>query len=77
MNQTHVIERAFQLAQESRACLKVADIYQALAGEGYTISDLIHLEGWSIREQLRARIRAKIKVDLRSTSTKQKLESSV
>lgn len=59
MNQTHVIERAFQIADENRACLKIGDLQEALAREGYTITDLMHLEGWTIREQLRARMRAR------------------
>ncbi|MCO8018567.1 hypothetical protein NI456_06800 [Brevundimonas diminuta] len=59
MNQTHVIERAFEIAEQDHACLKVSDVREALAREGYTISDLMHLEGWSIREQLRRRMRAR------------------
>ncbi|MNS24337.1 hypothetical protein D3C72_561770 [compost metagenome] len=66
MNQTHVIERAFQLADESRACLRITDLYEALAREGYTTNDLMHLHGWSIREQLRARMRTRAKTDLLS-----------
>lgn len=57
MNQTHVIERAFQIADGNRACLKISDLHEALAREGYTINDLMHLEGWTIREQLRARMK--------------------
>ncbi|MBB4797441.1 hypothetical protein HNP32_001165 [Brevundimonas bullata] len=59
MNQTHVIERAFQIADENRACLKISDLHEALAREGYTITDLMHLQGWSIREQLRTRMRTR------------------
>lgn len=59
MNQTHVIERAFEIAEREHACLKVSDVREALSREGYTISDLMHLEGWSIREQLRRRMKAR------------------
>ena len=65
MNQTHVIERAFEIAEQNQACLKVSDVREALAREGYTISDLMHLEGWNIREQLRRRIRARGAVAVR------------
>jgi hypothetical protein len=59
MNQTHVIERAFQIADKNHACLKINDLHEALAREGYTITDLMHLQGWSIREQLRTRMKAR------------------
>ncbi|MBD7940020.1 hypothetical protein [Brevundimonas guildfordensis] len=59
MNQTHVIERAFEIAERNHACLKVSDVRDALAREGYTINDLMHLEGWSIREQLKRRMTAR------------------
>ena len=59
MNQIHVIERAFQIADENRACLKISDLQEALAREGYTLNDFTHLDGWTIREQLRARMRAR------------------
>ncbi|WP_312146401.1 hypothetical protein [Brevundimonas sp.] len=65
MNQTHVIERAFQIADENRACLKISDLHEALGREGYTTTDMMHLQGWSIREQLRARMKARIKLDER------------
>jgi hypothetical protein len=48
MNQTHVIERAFEIAERDHACLKVSDVREALTWEG-----------WSIREQLRRRIKAR------------------
>ncbi|MGH7021517.1 MAG: hypothetical protein ACREEY_16680 [Brevundimonas sp.] len=59
MNQTHVIERAFQIADEDHACLKIGDLHEALSREGYTTNDFMHLQGWSIREQLRARMKAR------------------
>jgi hypothetical protein len=59
MNQTHVIERAFQIADKNHACLKIGDLQEALAREGYTANDMMHLEGWSIREQLRARMKGR------------------
>ena len=59
MNQTHVIQRAFEIAERNHACLKVSDVREALAREGYSINDLMHLEGWSIREQLRGRMKAR------------------
>jgi hypothetical protein len=59
MNQIHVIERAFQIADENRACITISDLHEALVREGYTITDLMHLQGWSIREQLRTRMKAR------------------
>jgi len=59
MNQIHVVERAFQIADENRACIKISDLHEALAREGYTITDLMHLQGWSIREQLRTRMKTR------------------
>ncbi len=59
MNQIHVIERAFQIADENRACIKISDLHEALVREGYTITDLMHLQGWTIREQLRSRMKAR------------------
>ena len=59
MNQIHVIERVFQIADEHRACLRISDLCEALGREGYTTKDMMHLEGWSIREQLRARMKAR------------------
>ena len=59
MNQIHVIERAFQISDENRACIKISDLHEALVREGYTITDLMHLQGWTIREQLRTRMKAR------------------
>lgn len=59
MNQIHVIERAFQIADENHACIKISDLHEALVREGYTITDLMHLQGWTIREQLRTRMKAR------------------
>jgi hypothetical protein len=61
MNQIHVIERAFQIAAENCACRKISDLQEALVREGYTINDLMHLQGLTIREQLRVRMKTRAK----------------
>ncbi|AYG96019.1 hypothetical protein D8I30_13155 [Brevundimonas naejangsanensis] len=53
---THIVERAFQIAESDPACLKVGDITAALAIEGYGSIDRFHLDGNVIRAQLRKRI---------------------
>ncbi len=58
MTQIHIIERAFQLADQS-GHETFNDIRIALTAEGYGRAVLTHLDGVSIRQQLRARIAAR------------------
>ncbi len=56
----HIVQRAFEIADSDRACLKVSDILQALFQEGYGTGGRVHFEGNAIRTQLRTRIEKRI-----------------
>ena len=51
MNQTHVVERAYQLARTD-GCLNTGDVVKALSAEGYSTADLSHFQGSTIRADL-------------------------
>ena len=47
----HIVERAYQLAGTGRYKIR-SDIARALGGEGYTQTDLQHLQGVAITRDL-------------------------
>lgn len=47
----HIVERAFQLARSGRYRAR-SDIGRALSAEGYTLTDLQHLDGAGITRDL-------------------------
>ena len=55
MNETHIVERAFQLAGE---CASYPDLKAAMKREGYPESAVdAYLSGRGIRDQLKARFK--------------------
>lgn len=57
MNETPIIERAFQLAPE---CVSVRDLKAAMKSEGYAETSLdAYLSGRGIRDQLKARFKTR------------------
>lgn len=58
MPTVHIIERAFQMADDP-LFVSFGDIRAGLAAEGYGAAVMSHLDGESIRRQLRGRIARK------------------
>ena len=51
MNQTHIVERAYQLAR-TPACGNTGDVVKALSAEGISGAEISHLQGAAIRADL-------------------------
>jgi hypothetical protein len=65
MSPIHVVERAFQMADDPKIG-SLRHILAALSQEAYGPAVFAHLDGPVIRQQLRARIQARLDRDGRS-----------
>jgi hypothetical protein len=65
IGETHLIERAFQLAR-SGSCQTIDDIRRALKKEGYSSTDL-HLNAASLMKHLRVEINNVKNIDRNAT----------
>jgi len=59
MHQVHIVERAFQMADDPDYA-SVQEICQGLSKERYGQAALAHLDGTEIRRQLRSRIASRL-----------------